>query len=233
MTILGIETATSVCGAAIVHNGRVIQECFLDHPYLHAEKLITLINEALLRTRLGLRDIDGVAVSIGPGSFTGLRIGLSVAKGLVYGTGKPLIAVSTLHALAKKTVDAGVVKLPGFVLAALDARREEVFCQLYSVNDVGIEPEWEERNMTVNDILIELGPRAVTVTGNASARISKARNGGPRLRMANIEFVSSDIAKCSAATVALTGEGFLAQGKSDDPVTLEPHYLKDFFTKAG
>jgi tRNA threonylcarbamoyladenosine biosynthesis protein TsaB len=233
VNVLGIETATTVCGAAIVHNGKVIQECFLDRPAVHAEKLITLINEALQRAQLRLADIDGVAVSVGPGSFTGLRIGLSVAKGLVYVMGKPLIAVPTLYALAKKAVDARVVHLPGFVLAALDARREEVFCELFSVSDESIEPVWEERNMTVNELLQELGHRTITVTGNAAVGISKARNEGSHFPKAKIEFVNSDVAQCSAGTVALVGEQMLTQGKNDDPVTIEPHYLKDFFARAS
>src|SRR5712692_6734191 len=100
MIVLGIETATAVCGAAIVEDAGVRAEASIEAEHIHSEKLISLIDEALNRATIPFSSIDSVAVSIGPGSFTGLRIGLSVAKGLVYAGGKSLAAVSTLEALA-------------------------------------------------------------------------------------------------------------------------------------
>src|SRR5258706_14324961 len=104
MKILGIESATVVCAAAIIENGCVRSERTLIAPRIHSEKIISLIDESLDDANITPTELEGVAVSIGPGSFTGLRIGLSVAKGLAYALDKPIVAVPTLEALAANTV---------------------------------------------------------------------------------------------------------------------------------
>lgn len=226
MKVLGIETATAVCAAAVVHNGRVVAEASFNEKNVHAERLVPLVDSVLREARMMLSDIDGIAVSIGPGSFTGLRIGLSVAKGLAYGSSKPIVGVPTLQALAHRSVDAGS---SAFILAALDARRDEVYCQLWSIHEGTLAAEWEARDMTVSALLRELGDREVMLTGDGSTKILSVTNGfehGSRFK-----FVGEDLARCGAGSVGCIGESLLKQGKTDDPTTLEPRYIKDFFLK--
>src|SRR4030066_249418 len=98
MLVIAIETATMAGSVAIVDDARVISEITLNARATHSEKLMVAIDRLLGDSGLAIDDMDGVAVSIGPGSFTGLRIGLSAAKGLSYASGKPLIGIPTLDA---------------------------------------------------------------------------------------------------------------------------------------
>jgi len=224
MTVLGIETATTVCAAAIGRDGNIVVEATLDEKYVHAEKLLTLIQDVLRRTEVTVSALDGIMVSIGPGSFTGLRIGLSVAKGLTYATGVPLVAVPTLQALAQRAFDGGAVEENELLLAALDARRDEVYSQLFSVAHTHIVPIRDVQSMMVASLGDEIGDRPVVITGNATRKLNSLM-----ARKAMTRFVPHDLARCSAASVVHVGEKLLAGGMKEDPVTLEPRYMKEFF----
>ncbi|MBM2845105.1 MAG: tRNA ((37)-N6)-threonylcarbamoyltransferase complex dimerization subunit type 1 TsaB [Bacteroidetes bacterium] len=224
MTVLGIETATTVCAAAIGRNGNIVAEATLEEKYVHAEKLLTLIQDVLRRTEVTVSALDGIAVSIGPGSFTGLRIGLSVAKGLAYATGVPLVAVPTLEALAQRALDGRAVGENEWLLAALDARRDEVYSQLFSVADSRLIPLRDVQNMTVEALGDEIGDRPVVVTGDAAKKLGRLLAQRTMMRL-----ISHDLARCSAASVVQVGTKLLASGTKEDPVTLEPRYIKEFF----
>jgi tRNA threonylcarbamoyladenosine biosynthesis protein TsaB len=127
---LGIETATSIASVGIVVEDQVAAERSLPVHGSHARMLLPLIDEVLAAAGLGLRDLDVLAVSIGPGSFTGLRIGLSVAKGLVLATGLPLVDVPTLTAYAHT-----VGPRPGLVCPVFDARKGEVYAAAFQWRD--------------------------------------------------------------------------------------------------
>lgn len=101
MTVLGIETSTAVCSVGLINESGLHAERSLVESHIHSEKLLTLIREVCENQKITLPQIDGVAVSIGPGSFTGLRIGLSTAKGLCYAWGKPLIAIPAFESVAE------------------------------------------------------------------------------------------------------------------------------------
>lgn len=221
MKILGIETAALVCGAAVVVNGKIISEEQTSEKKVHAENIMRLIDASLSKSGVPLKDLDAIAVSIGPGSFTGLRIGLSVAKGLVYATNKPLVSVPTLDALARRAVDAGVVRTP-YILSALDARRDEVFCRLFRVDGNRIAAEWPARDLTLHALFVELCDWRVSVTGDAIPKIQAFD------QMKKLEYVPNEIAMCSAATVAIIGEELALNGNFVDPVKAEPAYVKEF-----
>ena len=131
--ILNIETATAICSVAIGENNKILASRTLKGRQTHAAKLTLLIEECLTEVGITLHDLDAIAVSIGPGSYTGLRIGLSTAKGLCYTLGKPLITIDTLAALANTTKmnfgDAVAVYCP-----MIDARRMEVYTAIYDNN---------------------------------------------------------------------------------------------------
>lgn len=127
--ILSIETATSVCSVALHDElGKMIALAELSQANVHAQKLMPLIDTLLQQAGVLRRELAAVAVSSGPGSYTGLRIGVSTGKGIAYGLGIPLIGVDTLDALAKRT--APFIEAADFVVPMIDARRMEVYCKV-------------------------------------------------------------------------------------------------------
>lgn len=223
MIVLGIETATAVCGAAVVRDGIIRGEALVVEKYAHAERIVQLIDDSLRMSSVAIRQLDAFAVSIGPGSFTGLRIGLSVAKGLSYALEKPIVAVPTLRALAQRAVDANLVSTR-FILPAIDARRDEVYCQLFRREGDGIVPEAEELDYRLSGLVEQLVGNEITVTGDAVQKVKAAA------QSIKWKFVEGEFAQCSAATVALLGEWMLMRGDVADAATLEPTYVKEFFT---
>ena len=230
MTVLGIETATSVCAAALVADGAVIAEELRDERYIHAEKLLPMIDAVLRAGTSEVEGLGGIAVSIGPGSFTGLRIGLSVAKGLAYAHGTPLVAVPTLQALAERTLREW--KAEEHVLAAVDARRDEVYCQLFRQVGGTLLPVWEERSQSVHDCVEDIGERIVSVTGDGGGKLAAYLQASGSRGTATFRFVDEPVSRCSAAVVAMLGERLLRGGRTENPATLEPRYVKDFFFQA-
>ena len=128
--ILNIETATRNCSVALAKNGKTIAlREIAQEGYSHAEKLHVFIEELILESNISFQELKAIAVSQGPGSYTGLRIGVSSAKGLCYALSIPLIAVDTLQSLA--------AQLPiseGLIISMIDARRMEVFSAMYNSN---------------------------------------------------------------------------------------------------
>ena len=224
MTILGIETATVVCGAAVVMNGKILAESTIAEPHAHTAMLMTQVEEAIRRSGISLGDVEGFAVSIGPGSFTGLRIGVSVAKGLAWASGKRLTAVPTLRAMALTAVRHGHVAGSGLLLAALNSRRNELYRELFELVPDGLNPVSEMCVMTPEELLAELNDRAVTIVTDSQAFREKA------LLHPKLQVLSPEASRCSAADVALEGESRLLLGMDADPSALEPMYGKEFQT---
>jgi len=128
--ILNIETATKNCSVAIAKNGETILcKEIAEEGYSHAEKLHVFIEEVIAEAGISVQDLDAIAVSQGPGSYTGLRIGVSAAKGLCFALNIPLIAVDTLQTLA-----AQVNVSEGKIIPMLDARRMEVYSAVFNAN---------------------------------------------------------------------------------------------------
>lgn len=228
MTVLGVETATAVCGAALVRDGVLVSLRELEQAHVHAERLPGCIGGVLQEAGCAPGALDAVAVSAGPGSFTGLRIGLSTAKGLVYATGVALVAVPTLHALAMRLVREGTGGREAWILAALDARRDEVYAQIFRVAGDGVEPAEEVRDLTAAALAGYVLGRPVMVTGDGAGKAGRA------LAAAGAPFTLApeELCRCSAVDVAFLGERMFREGVRSDPVTLEPQYIKDFFLKA-
>lgn len=228
VSVLAIETATTVCAAAVVSGGRILAEASLREKYVHAERLMTQIDGVLRQSGIMLDRLDGIAVSIGPGSFTGLRIGLSVAKGLAFASGKRLVAVSTLQALAQRAIDEGFVEENASILAALDVRRNEVYCRWFKAIAGDANPASVECDTAV-DWLFDDCPRGdVVMTGDALPKLQNAVSQRP---MIHWSAVPENVAECSAGVVGRIGEVLLDGGEAADVRTLEPRYIKEFFLR--
>jgi tRNA threonylcarbamoyladenosine biosynthesis protein TsaB len=126
MLVLGVETSTMQGGVALMGEDRLVSEYLLNVEATHSERLLPAIDRMLGDAGVGLDAVSGIAVSIGPGSFTGLRIGLSTVKGLAYATGLPVVGVPTLEAMARSVPFAAVQVCP-----VLDARKHEVYAALF------------------------------------------------------------------------------------------------------
>ena len=123
--LLAVDTATEACSAALGNSGRIVEN-HIYGPREHMQQLLPMIDELLDEAGVSLRDVDAIAFGRGPGSFTGVRIGLGIVQGLAFATGLPLIPVSTLAALAQSGVT-DAVACGDRILAAIDARMGEVY----------------------------------------------------------------------------------------------------------
>ena len=132
--ILSIETGTAVCSVALSQGERLVALRESGDEIAHSSKLSVFINELLTQEGLRVADLDAIAVSEGPGSYTGMRIGVSTAKGLCFGAGKPLIAVGSLLSLTKLAVEKIQPAAETFLCPMIDARRMEVYTALFNSN---------------------------------------------------------------------------------------------------
>lgn len=226
MNILGIETATVVCSTALVRDGELLHAVSITEPYVHASKLMIQIDETLKSTRTTLPEIDAIAVSIGPGSFTGLRVGLSTAKGLGMALNKPLIPVSTLAGLARSAKESGEWRANELLLAMIHARKGEVYHCSYSRSIAGeIEAVSEEQVTTLNALMDALPAQATLVTGDVTQFRESTRMPD------HVRFLSGRAGACNAGAIAIEGVTHFIHGRETDAVQLEPKYITGFFDK--
>ena len=129
MKILALETSAKAVSAAISENGRILASGYQDTGLTHSRTLMPIVEHILKNTDLKLSDMDSIAVAVGPGSFTGIRIGVSAAKGLAFSVDKPAVGVSTLAAMARNAAFAD-----GLIVCAMDARRKQVYNALFQAD---------------------------------------------------------------------------------------------------
>lgn len=217
--ILNLETATKNCSVALSLDGEVValREA-AEAGYTHAEKLHVFIEECLSEANIRFGDLDAIAVSEGPGSYTGLRIGVSAAKGLCYALGKPLLALPTLEILAHS-----VERPEGFIVAMLDARRMEAYTAVFSADGTQVRETRPE--ILTADSFADL-PGRIYVVGDAQ---HKFRDLSP-----NGDFHFCDSISYPSA-VHMAKLAFERYKKSDtvDVAYFEPVYLKEFFLPAS
>lgn len=227
MNVLALDTATRWCSAAVVSGTLVTAERSLSEPRVHSEKLLTLVDGVLAHARLTLADMDAVCVSIGPGSFTGLRIGLSAAKGLAFAASKPLVAVPTLEAIAWNAAELA----PALLLPMIDARREDVYCALYYFDGISIAERTGARAVSLAEISSMAGSGGpFTVAGDAAGKFSRYLASCPEDYRGRFRFPEVPQDGSGAASVGIIGSRMLSLGMRSDPGILEPLYVKDFHT---
>lgn len=219
--ILQIETATTVCSVALSKDGETVAVKQINERNIHAEVITLFIDELLKNAGIGYNQLDAVAVSSGPGSYTGLRIGVSTAKGLCFALDKPLIAVETLEAMAD-----GVVKelrLTGsdtLLCPMIDARRMEVYTAIFYTNGQRVKPTMAEiiDGNSFSDLLID---HKILFFGDGAPKCQAVLGSNP-----NAQFVN-EISNSAAYLTKKANEKFSA-GDFEDVAYFEPFYLKDF-----
>jgi tRNA threonylcarbamoyladenosine biosynthesis protein TsaB len=225
MKILAVETSTLLGGIAILDDvSGLIAEVKLNVKSTHSERLMTEIDHVMEKARLHVDEIDAFAVSIGPGSFTGLRIGVSTVKGFAYATGKPIVAVATLEALAWNFP---YCRYP--VCTVLDARKKEVYTAVFRWEDKGFRRVLDEMSVTIGRLLEYMdGEPALTgekilFTGEGSELFHdtiKGRMGERAL------YPPADKMIPSPANVAYLGLQKALRGEFSVPVSLVPFYIR-------
>jgi len=219
--IILIETSTSLCSTAIVENGRIISERLSEEPRAHASLTAVFVNDMLKEKGLKVSDCDAVAVSKGPGSYTGLRVGVSTAKGLCFGAGVPLVSVGTLDTLVWQALDEGLVP-DGckYIVPMIDARRMEVYTGVFTPDGKQISPTVARvvNEDSFNDYLFE-GPTLFIGDG--------AEKCGKVIVNANARFVQCDP---KASGMKRPAEAAVKEGRFEDVAYFEPFYLKEFVT---
>jgi tRNA threonylcarbamoyladenosine biosynthesis protein TsaB len=230
MTILAIDTSTTVCGVAVLRDGALLAEQWIEERSAHAERLFGLTDTVLRTAGVMLRECDAFAVAIGPGSFTGLRIGLSAAKGFHLAAGKPMIAVPTLTALAHRCLPL-FGAAAGYCVAALDARRDEAYMQTFAVADGVMRPVGGVDARTVTEIVLSLPEGRMVLTGDARQKIAAAvATDRPKLHLTCADDAT---ARCSAVAVAQVAATMLSRGEFAEAGTLEPLYVKEVFLRTA
>lgn len=212
--ILNIETATKNCSVAIAKNGETILcKEIAEEGYSHAEKLHVFIEEVIAEAGISVQELVAIAVGQGPGSYTGLRIGVSAAKGLCYALNIPLIAVDTLLTLASQ---AQVTN--GKIIPMLDARRMEVYSEIFNAN---LEAERAIQAEVIDENSFENISETVYFVGDCAEKAKAV--------LTRENFIFLEDIKYPSAT-AMSKISFDKYQKSDtvDVAYFEPYYLKDF-----
>ena len=223
--ILSIETGTDICSVALANDGELMALRESDEGRDHAKKVALFVDELLRETGVQPADLDAIAVGKGPGSYTGLRIGVSFAKGMCYALNIPLIAVGSLDALsevAREDYDAGILDIEdeewskGYLCPMVDARRMEVYAQIFdnscnSLSDVVAEVVTEESFKQWRD------KGKLIIFGNGAQKCAEVLS----------DAICVGVSPSARGIVRLAEEAFKNE-KFENLAYFEPFYLKEF-----
>lgn len=220
--ILGIETATS-CGSVSLSRGgienfRLLTECIAEPDITHSRRLMGSVQWVMEAAGARWDDLDGIGVSIGPGSFTGLRIGLAAAKAMAMATGKPLLGVPTLAALALACSGADHGRLVGVLL---DARKKEVYAGFFRLDrDMGPVPVGAARVISPGELLQQID-EPVTLVGPGVRAYGELFAGH-----AHITLFPGFLSQPRAAYIGMLADRMLSKEICMDPATAAPLYVR-------
>jgi tRNA threonylcarbamoyladenosine biosynthesis protein TsaB len=217
MKILAVNTATNSCSVGIVDKGLLLVELILSTGQTHSKHLMEMIDRAIHLAGLTISGLDGFAVTVGPGSFTGLRIGISSVKGLVMGTGKPLAGVSTLETVAMQAAFS-----PYLVCPLLDARKGEVYSSRYrfangTLKQEGVEGVFAPLKVVddINEPCLFIGDGALLYQNEIIHRMGKLAH-----------FLPPGQNTIRASTVAYLAMDRFVKKQTDDVTCFVPHYIR-------
>jgi len=218
--ILSLETATETCSVALSHKEEILSLRETSGNNEHSSQLTLFIEEVLQASGHSLKELDAVAVSMGPGSYTGLRIGVSAAKGLCYALNKPLIAVSTLQAMTLNALKQypGLDNPDYLLCPMIDARRMEVYTGLY---DSAMQTIVPVQALLVKEDSFAEYDRTIAIFGNGAGKCRELFSSRKSV------LFPGELHASAAAVSGLAYQKFLAS-EFEDVAYFEPLYLKDF-----
>jgi tRNA threonylcarbamoyladenosine biosynthesis protein TsaB len=222
--ILHIETATEICSVSLSDGEKIVEVCETEFDRSHAGVLTVFINNVLEKSSISVKMLDAVAVSMGPGSYTGLRIGVSVAKGICYGANLPLIAVPTLESMylgLKKQleVNGDLKNLPDVFIPMIDARRLEVYMAVYNRDEIQLE-EIKAFIVDSNSFDSYLQDKKVCFFGNGSQKVKEI------VKHKNAIYIE-EFKHSSTNMIGLALKKYRSN-LVEDVAYFEPFYLKEF-----
>jgi len=218
--ILQIETATTVCSVALAEDGNVLAYKEVEQRNIHAEAITVFIEDLFKTTSKQYKDLDAVAVSCGPGSYTGLRIGISAAKGLCFALDKPLIAIETLEAMTDGMITQYIDDDNVLFCPMIDARRMEVFTAVFDCNGNRVKDTSAEiiDGNSFSDLLKD---NKMIFFGDGAEKCSEVLGSNTNAQIIPAFQNSARYLTKKAA------EKFIAN-EFEDVAYFEPYYLKDF-----
>lgn len=218
MNIISIDSSSKVATAAIINEDGLIAEYTLNNKAEHSVLIMEMIDNMLKSSNLTMKDIDGFAVSKGPGSFTGLRIGMATIKGLSFGSNKPYVSISTLDALAYS-----LINFDGIICPIMDALRDSVYTGLYKNNNGKLETILEPSALDLEDLLNLLKEKneKVIFTGDGLIKHKSYF----KENFDKSYFPPNHLSVIKASSLGELGLMELLKGNADDPNS-SPFYLK-------
>jgi tRNA threonylcarbamoyladenosine biosynthesis protein TsaB len=220
--ILQIETATTSCSVALARDEVILAFKQVNERNIHAEVITQFIDELIKYAEIRYNDLDAIAVSCGPGSYTGLRIGVSTAKGLCFALDKPLIAIETLEAMAFGLINSNEYALDNntFLCPMIDARRMEVFTAVFKANGHKVEPT-SAAVIDENSFAKLLINNKILFFGDGAEKCRTILSANPNALFLP-DFVNSALYLTHKAIEKFRNKEFV------DTAYFEPYYLKDF-----
>ncbi len=216
--ILNIETSTNTCSVALANNGELLGLKESTEDKSHASQLTIFIEEIFNKSKINIKDLDAVSISKGPGSYTGLRIGVSTAKGIAYGLGIKLISVNTLKSMSYGTSSINSIN-SNLYCPMIDARRMEVYTAIFNANNETI-IETKAEIIDNNSFLDLLENNKILFFGNGANKCKDYISNKNAIYIDNFKMSSKHMIKLS--------EHKYNKNIFDDVAYFEPFYLKDF-----
>lgn len=217
MRLLAVDTATEICGVALSVDDRIRAQVVLGHGETHTRHIMAAIESVLVQAGVALSGVDAFAVTQGPGSFTGLRIGISTVKGLAVATGKPIVGVSTLAALARQAEGQSELVCP-----LIDARRSEVYWSLYKRGKSGLQVCLPESVGPADQIPLTINASCLFIGNGVPLYQHQLQKGIDH----PVQWAQPNQNVLQPSVVAHLGFRKLADGGGDDVMTFGPVYLR-------
>ena len=219
MLILAFETSAKACSAALLQDERLLGESYQNTGLTHSQTLLVMAQDLMKQCGVTKKEIEAVAVAAGPGSFTGVRIGVAAAKGFAWGAQLPCCGVSTLEAMAQNL---GVHS--GYVLPVMDARRQQVYTALFHANSGVLTRKCPDRAISLEELAEEIKflDEPVFLVGDGSILCYNALKKDVPALILPAEHKMHQ----RAAGVALVARQMLLRGESCDGAALQPNYLR-------
>ena len=219
MKILAFESSARAAGVAVLSDGQLLGEMFLNSGLTHSRTLLQMAENLMTTCAMTTADVDAVAAAAGPGSFTGVRIGVAAAKGFAWGAQLPLYGVSTLEAMVR-----GAAMCDGVYCACMDARRAQVYNALFRVTGGALRRLCPDRAISIDDLYedVKKVEKNVFLVGDGALLCYNTL----LERLPELSLLPEHLRQQRAAGVALAAQAAMDAGQTADAAALSPNYLR-------